>query len=48
MKQKRNLTRMEREERRAIRTWLFALAVTGVIVVAVPLAFLRAFALCAW
>lgn len=48
MKQRRNLTRREREYRRAAYRWLFALAVTGVIMVALPVAFLKAFALCAW
>jgi hypothetical protein len=44
-KRRHNLTR---EERREIRNALFALAVTGVIVMALPFAFLRAFELCAW
>lgn len=45
---RRNMTRREREYRKQARQWLFAMCVTGVVMVAVPLAFLHGFALCAW
>lgn len=48
MKQRKNMTRREREYRRAANRALFALAVTGVIVCSTVLAFIKAFALCAW
>jgi hypothetical protein len=48
MKQRRNLTRAEREERREMQKWLFAMFVTGGIVVAFGVAFLRAIQMSAW
>ncbi len=45
---RRSRTRREREYRRQARIWLAAMAVTGFLMVAVPLAFLHAFAACAW